>query len=208
MSPDSPCTPFQELLPELALGILDGHQRAQALAHVATCASCTSELEALAAATDAIVAAAPELEPPVGFEVRVLDAMKAGFRDRSRLRRRRRAMVVAFSVALLLGGVGLGALVESPSRPTQVRDACRRRVLRAVHLRRSRARCRARLRREQRLAVRGDQSRDVRRTDRLHGANRERYEHRPRGVLAERWLRHMVGTPAGLLRCASPRGTY
>lgn len=117
MSDAASCAPFQELLPELALGILDGRERAGALAHVATCPSCAAELEALSQAADAVVGAAPELEPPVGFEVRVLDAMHAGFRDRSRSRRRRRALAAAFAALLLLAGVGIGALVERPSAP-------------------------------------------------------------------------------------------
>src|SRR5271156_5982766 len=70
-----PCDAYSENLAELALGILTGRARAATLAHVDSCAHCAEELEQLARAADAVVSVAPELEPTVGFEVRLFNRM-------------------------------------------------------------------------------------------------------------------------------------
>ncbi|HEX4218341.1 MAG TPA: hypothetical protein VHZ02_08235 [Acidimicrobiales bacterium] len=63
-------------LPDLAIGVLDGRERAVVLDHVADCASCTAELEQLTAVVDSLVHLAAEVEPPVGFETRVLSRLQ------------------------------------------------------------------------------------------------------------------------------------
>lgn len=68
------CREAGALLPELALGILPGDQRTAALAHVAECGACQAELDELADTADAIVDLVPRVEPPAGFEQRVLTA--------------------------------------------------------------------------------------------------------------------------------------
>ena len=77
---------------ELALGVLDGEQRARALEHTRGCPGCSAHLAQLAVVAEQILAVAPEHEPPPGFESRVLDAL-AQPRRAPRLRRptRRRA---------------------------------------------------------------------------------------------------------------------
>jgi hypothetical protein len=73
MGPSSPdCPSIREALPELALGIADGEQRALALEHVAGCPDCRRELEELSSLTDELITLTPEREPPPGFENRVL----------------------------------------------------------------------------------------------------------------------------------------
>ena len=62
-------------LPELALGVLTGRERAEALSHVESCPRCADELEQLSRAADTVVQAAPDVEPPVGFEVRLFERM-------------------------------------------------------------------------------------------------------------------------------------
>jgi hypothetical protein len=69
------CDVYAENLAELALGILTGRARAATLAHVDSCAHCAEELEQLSRAADAVVSVAPELEPTVGFEVRLFNRM-------------------------------------------------------------------------------------------------------------------------------------
>lgn len=69
------CDEAAELLPELALGILPGDQRTAALAHVADCGACQAELDELADTADAVVDLVPRVEPPAGFEQRVLAAV-------------------------------------------------------------------------------------------------------------------------------------
>ncbi len=114
-----PCDDHAEQLAELALGILTGRARAATLAHVETCARCAEELEHLARAVDAVVATAPETEPPVGFEVRLFSRMgvDAAARPRRRIGATQWALAAAAAViALGLGlGLGLGGGSGTPS---------------------------------------------------------------------------------------------
>ena len=76
MSPDGRCAETRQILPELALGIADGEERALALEHLADCASCRRELEDLSVVADELLALAPEHEPAAGFEARVLERLE------------------------------------------------------------------------------------------------------------------------------------
>jgi anti-sigma-K factor RskA len=116
------CAELQDDLAELALGVLTGRDRARGLAHVESCPRCAEELEQLSRAADAVVQAAPDVEPPMGFEVRLFERM--GLADVRRRRRRVRpprwavgAFAAAAAVAALAVGLTLG-LSSSPS-PTQ-----------------------------------------------------------------------------------------
>jgi hypothetical protein len=75
MTDASICDEHADNLAELALGILTGRERAATLAHVDACSRCAEELEQLAHAADAVVRVAPELEPTMGFEVRLFSRM-------------------------------------------------------------------------------------------------------------------------------------
>ena len=66
---------YSDNLAELALGILTGRERAATLAHVDSCSRCAEELEQLSHAADAVVSVAPEIEPTMGFEVRLFSRM-------------------------------------------------------------------------------------------------------------------------------------
>jgi Putative zinc-finger len=88
------CAETRELLPELALGIADGEDRAAALEHISGCAGCRRQLEELSFVADDLVALAPRREPPAGFEARVVDRLElsrtpAPRAGRPRLRRTR-----------------------------------------------------------------------------------------------------------------------
>ena len=76
MNPDGRCGETRQILPELALGIADGEERALALEHLAGCARCRRELEDLSVVADDLLALAPEHEPPAGFEARVLERLE------------------------------------------------------------------------------------------------------------------------------------
>ena len=93
------CAETRGVLPELALGIADGEQRALALEHVAGCAHCRRELEELASVTDELVALAPRREPPAGFEDRVLKRLKV--RRAPKRPARRRLRYLSFAAAVL-----------------------------------------------------------------------------------------------------------
>jgi hypothetical protein len=69
LGPRGGCVDVEGSLAELALGILPGNDRAMVLAHVQGCEPCQAELEKLTLTADGLLELAPELEPPVGFEV-------------------------------------------------------------------------------------------------------------------------------------------
>ena len=128
MSDDQPqCDEYSQNLAELALGILTGRARAATLAHVDSCAHCAEELEQLSRAADAVVSVAPELEPTVGFEVRLFDRMGLGD-DAAPVRTKRRsgplrwvagaprwALASAAAVVALVVGLSIGWSIGSPS---------------------------------------------------------------------------------------------
>jgi hypothetical protein len=64
------------LAPELALGVVSGPERAEALDHLDRCPECRAHVEELAGTTDALVLLAPQAEPAAGFELRVMDRMR------------------------------------------------------------------------------------------------------------------------------------
>jgi hypothetical protein len=66
----------QAELAELALGILDGRERAALLDHLAGCPGCALELEQLTTAADELVHLAAEADPPVGFESRLFERLE------------------------------------------------------------------------------------------------------------------------------------
>ncbi len=114
--------PYAADLPELALGVLTGRERVRALSHVESCPRCAEELEQLSRAADAVVQVAPEVEPPMGFEVRLFDRMGvADVRTRGRRGRPRRWMpaVLAAAAAVVALAVGLTVALSSPSPPAQ-----------------------------------------------------------------------------------------
>ena len=110
MTGNGHCDETRELVPELALGIADGEDRARALAHAATCPDCRHELKELAGVADELLALAPAAEPPVGFELRVLEAIAPRAPARRRLPRLRPALALA-AAAVAAAAVTAGALL-------------------------------------------------------------------------------------------------
>ncbi|HEX5947217.1 MAG TPA: hypothetical protein VFY82_13100, partial [Acidimicrobiales bacterium] len=71
------CEWVREVAPDLALGLLTGQDRGDALAHLERCEGCRAEVAALSGTADEILLAAPEATPPAGFDRRVLAAVEA-----------------------------------------------------------------------------------------------------------------------------------
>jgi Putative zinc-finger len=69
------CEEIRDLAPEIALGVADGEERAEALRHLSACAECRRVVEQLSQVADELLVLAPEHEPPAGFETRVVDAI-------------------------------------------------------------------------------------------------------------------------------------
>jgi hypothetical protein len=106
------CEHTRQLAAELALGIADGAERARALRHLADCAECRRAVEELSEVADELLMLAPEREPPMGFESRVLARLQPPPSTAPRRAPRwRRALVVlapAAAAAALAVGVVLG----------------------------------------------------------------------------------------------------
>ncbi len=110
------CVTLGEDLALLALGVLTGRERADALAHLERCEDCRDALAGLARTADRLVTIAPALEPPPGFATRVLAAIDPPADRRvERIGRRRHAALVAAGV-LLAGALGITAS-RTGSRP-------------------------------------------------------------------------------------------
>ena len=108
------CDDFDASVAELALEILDARERDGLMAHASRCERCTTELQQMSAAADRLTLLAPEGEPPVGFEQRVMESLAV----RQQFRRRRSVrlwMSVAAAVVLFAVGLSVGLLVHRDS---------------------------------------------------------------------------------------------
>ena len=117
------CDELDLLADELATGTLTGRQRADALAHVATCAHCATEVADLSIAADMLLLTAPSTEPPLGFESRVLGRI-GGTSWPNRRAIASRIVAVAAAVVLITG-------VALVARRTAPHPAVRRAAMRA-----------------------------------------------------------------------------
>ena len=130
------CEQCENELAELALGVLTGRERARVLSHVESCPRCAEELEVLSRTADTVVMAAPEMEPPLGFEVRLFERM--GVTDALPRRRRLRPSrwvpaVVGVAAAALALGLGL-SLTSSPAPTVSAPSQASRQVVTAALL--------------------------------------------------------------------------
>lgn len=78
MSSSIGCERFDAHADELALGQLDEPLRNELVAHAAHCPQCRSLLDSIGTLTDRLLLAAPQVEPPAGFESRALARLDAG----------------------------------------------------------------------------------------------------------------------------------
>lgn len=114
------CATTRELAPELALGVLTGYERATAHAHLGMCPPCREYVTSLTRIGDLLLTLAPGVEPPVGFEDRVLATM--GFPARRTPRRRWRTVVAAAAataagVVFGIGGWAVGNVISQNPAP-------------------------------------------------------------------------------------------
>jgi archaellum component FlaF (FlaF/FlaG flagellin family) len=114
------CAEVRELAPELALGIVGGPERAEALQHASECGPCRALVGDLAEAADALPLLAAEAEPPAGFEERVLSALKA---PRRRNRRRSAALVAVAAAAATIVSIVSVRVVESVQETNRIATA-------------------------------------------------------------------------------------
>ncbi len=100
-------------LAELALGTLTGRERSEALVHVESCRRCSAELASLSSVMDTLLELAPAVEPPLGFEQRLMQRLDAAPAPARPHRSRRVALLAAAALALAALGFGAGSLVSS-----------------------------------------------------------------------------------------------
>lgn len=106
------CAEVEDLAAELALGGVGGAERAAALAHLARCDACRTLVDQLARAADNLLLLVPAVEPPPGFESRVLARIAAAAEPVPVRPSRRRLWLGAAAVALVaaMSGVGVAEL--------------------------------------------------------------------------------------------------
>jgi len=110
------CANFEDVAPELALGLLGGGQRADALSHLVSCPTCRALAEDLAGVADTLLLLAPEAEPSVGFETRVLDHIAPSVpAPEPRRSRWRRSLVPAVAAGAAAAGLLAGVVLTRPA---------------------------------------------------------------------------------------------
>lgn len=106
------CAQCHEMAPELALGVLAGAERARAIGHLDNCADCRAYVSRLTITGEQLLGLVPGVEPPIGFERRVMSAIQP-----PPVRRRRSALIAAVLLALVLasGGWAVGRYLSGDS---------------------------------------------------------------------------------------------
>jgi hypothetical protein len=106
MTGELTCAAARELLPDLALGTLSGDDRARVLDHLGMCDACATESAELTAVVDEVVGhLGPRVDPPAGFESRVLARIAAPARGAPWWKR---PVTFVAAVALVLAGTMTG----------------------------------------------------------------------------------------------------
>ena len=118
------CAEFADSAAELALGVLTGRERAEALAHLDHCEACREHVRQLTITGEQMLGLLPAAEPPAGFETRVMERLGMGAPAPQPAPQRRRparehsfsprrllaaAAVLVAVVGAALGGWGLHA---------------------------------------------------------------------------------------------------
>ncbi len=104
------CDEARDAAPELALGTLDGGERAALLRHLSSCPACRDETARLVETAEAVGLLAAPVLPSVGFEDRVLAAMGLGAPPVSLRRRWLRGTAVALVAAVIGAILAIGAV--------------------------------------------------------------------------------------------------
>ena len=128
------CAEFSDSAAELALGVLTGRERAEALAHLDYCEACREHVRQLTATGEQMLGLLPTAEPPAGFETRVMDRLGLATPAPKPVRHRRRqptwghgfsprrALVAAAAVVALLGAALGGWGLHASTAPAASSD--------------------------------------------------------------------------------------
>ncbi|HVB01560.1 MAG TPA: zf-HC2 domain-containing protein [Acidimicrobiales bacterium] len=113
------CEAIEDELTEFALGILSARRRSEVLRHVGSCVRCSAELERLSIVADTVLDLAPEMEPPLGFELRLAERLQKNTTVLGSQRLHRVRALSAAAVLTVVIGIGLGTLATSRSPNTR-----------------------------------------------------------------------------------------
>ena len=130
------CGEFADVAAELALGVLTGRERAQAVTHLDECDTCREHVRQLSLTGEELLGLLPSQEPPEGFESQVMARLGLATRRPKKWSRRMLAIaaVALAVVACGLGGWGLrGAVAPSPGRSTAQAPLREAAMLTAAH---------------------------------------------------------------------------
>jgi hypothetical protein len=105
------CTEVRGLLPEHAVGVLSGPERAQVERHLRWCAGCRKEAAELASAAAVVGLALPPAPVPARLAERVVAAIHAAAGPRGSARRLRTAAAGALAALVAVAGLGWGAVM-------------------------------------------------------------------------------------------------
>jgi hypothetical protein len=126
--PAMTCAALQELAAELAMGTVSGAERAAALDHLAACRPCRELVDQLARAADSLLLLAPEIEPPPGFESKVLSRLGVATAPRRHPARHRRVLV-GVAAAVLVAALSVVGVAQLDGDRTQERASALRTAL-------------------------------------------------------------------------------
>jgi hypothetical protein len=125
------CERLESVAAEVALGLLAGEERADALAHTETCPACRALVDDLARTADALVVAGPRVEPSAGFEQRVVTAIRQDSGAGGRGRPRHRWIVSAVAAAVVVLGLAGAAYVGRLTAGTPTTEVAKATMLTA-----------------------------------------------------------------------------
>lgn len=125
------CGEFADVAAELALGVLTGRERAQAVEHLDQCDSCREHVRQLSLTGEEMLGLLPSREPPEGFESKVMGRLGVARKRPNWSRRMLAIAAVALAVvACGIGGWGLrGAMAPSSSGGTAAQAPLREAAL-------------------------------------------------------------------------------
>jgi anti-sigma-K factor RskA len=102
------CAEFAGVAAELALGVLTGRERARALAHLDWCETCRENVRQLTVTGEELVGLLPAIEPPAGFETRVMERLGLATPAPAPARHLSPARRVGQKLARWMGSAGAG----------------------------------------------------------------------------------------------------
>jgi hypothetical protein len=100
------CGEFDDVAAELALGVLTGRKRAEAIGHLDECDSCREHVRQLSLTGEEMLGLLPSREPPQGFESRVMDRLGVATKRKRPNWSRRMLTTAAVALAVVACGIG------------------------------------------------------------------------------------------------------